>query len=93
MVRRTVSLYDAKTRLSEIIRLVRERGDSYAITYHGRAVAEIRPFSDAGPSTVEDRIAQLEAEGAIVSGRRGNRFPPPIAHVPAALDQFLEERD
>ncbi len=93
MARRTISLYDAKARLSEIIRLVRERGDSYAITYHGRAVAEIRPFSDAAPSALEDRIAELEAEGAIAPGRNRKPFPRPIAHVPTALQQFLKERD
>lgn len=93
MTRKTISLYDAKARLSEIVRLVRERGDSFAITYHGKAVAEIRPLLEEPTGTLESRIAELEADGAIIRPTRRGAFPRPIRYVPGGLERFLEERD
>ena len=87
----TYSLYDAKARLSEIVRKVRE-GQSVTITYRGKPVAEIRPIAPA-PQTFDDRIRELEERGVIVRspGRRGKLRP--IARRPGALARFLRERD
>ena len=91
---RKYSLYEAKAKLSSLIKQVRE-GESLVITVHGEPVAELRPYSAAGePQSLEDRIAELRARGMIVSGatpdRRGLR---PVKRVRGALKRFLEERD
>jgi prevent-host-death family protein len=93
-MRRTYSVYEAKARLSEIIRLVRERGESVLVSYHGRPVAEIRPIEAPQDETpVERRIRELTERGA-VSPADGRRFDAgPIVKRPGALRRFLEDRD
>ena len=89
----TYSLYEAKAKLSEIVRAVRERGRTATITYHGKPVAEIRPIEQAEENSLDARIKELRARGAIQGGRSGPfTFPPPIAKVPGALKRFLEDR-
>jgi prevent-host-death family protein len=85
------SLYDAKAKLSEIIRRVRE-GDTIAISYRGKPVAEIRPIAQRSQTT-DERFAELTRRGVIVpsAGRRGRLRP--IARRPGALKRFLRERD
>ncbi|MGQ9684660.1 MAG: type II toxin-antitoxin system Phd/YefM family antitoxin [Anaerolineae bacterium] len=56
----TVGAYEAKTRLSELLRRV-SRGESFVITHHGKAVAALVP-AEPGPSQpVEEVIAALKA--------------------------------
>jgi prevent-host-death family protein len=85
------SLYDAKAKLSEILRRVRE-GDTVTISYRGKPVAEIRQIRQK-PRTLDERIQELEERGVIVptAGRRGTLRP--IARRPGALKRFLRERD
>ena len=52
-MRRTYSLYEAKARLSAIIRQVRE-GQRVVVTLHGEPVAEIRPLAQ-GAGTIAER--------------------------------------
>jgi prevent-host-death family protein len=86
----TYSLYDAKAKLSEILRRVRE-GDTVTITYRGEPVAEVRAIGRS-PRTLEERLQDLEARGTIVrsAGRRGTLRPS--ARRPGALKRFLRER-
>lgn len=86
------SLYEAKAKLSEIIRLVRERGETFTVSYHGRPVAEIRPIP-ASEGTVEERLRELEDRG-ILEGPSAppHAFPPAIPGSPGVLDRFLEDR-
>lgn len=87
------SLYEAKAKLSEIIRRVRERGETVTLSYHGEPVAEIRPLPPAGDETAR-RLAQLEREGVVVPARRrGAELPATLARRRGALARFLEERD
>ncbi|HJS43775.1 MAG TPA: type II toxin-antitoxin system prevent-host-death family antitoxin [Gemmatimonadales bacterium] len=87
------SLYDAKAKLSEILRRVRE-GDTVTITYRGEPVAEIRRIGPK-PRTLDERIRELEARGVIVrpspARRRGTLRS--LARRPGALKRFLRERD
>ena len=85
------SLYDAKAKLSEIVRRVRE-GDTVTITYRGRPVAELRPVGQK-PDTFEERIRALEARGVIVGSGKPRGKLRPIARRPGALRRFLAERD
>ena len=89
------SLYEAKARLSSLVRQVRE-GRSIIITVHGVPAAELRPINPAHPRTVDERLAELEARRLLVPSRRspGEADAFPIGQkVRGALKRFLEERD
>ncbi len=92
------SIYDAKAQLSALVRQVRESGQTFVITVHGEPVAELRPFEPplVRKQTLEERIAELTAQGSIVPSQRKPGEPfhfPRGQHVPGALQRFLDERD
>lgn len=90
------SLYEAKARLSSLVRQVRE-GRSVIITVHGVPAAELRPIDrTVRPQTLDERLAELDERGAITPSRRtpGEDGAFPIGpRVKGALKRFLEERD
>lgn len=90
------SLYEAKARLSSLVRQVRE-GRSIIITVHGVPAAELRPIDpSARPQTLDARLAELDARGAITATRNAPTAPgafPIGPRVPGGLKRFLEERD
>jgi len=92
-MRKVYSVYEAKARLSEILRLVREKGATITITHRGQPVAEIRPLAANGEGGLEARIAQLEERGAIVGASGGGGGLRAVARRPGALQRFLSERD
>jgi prevent-host-death family protein len=90
------SLYEAKARLSALIRLVRE-GLSVTITVHGEPVAELRPYQrPEGPPSFEDRIAELTNKGELLPAAKSPDDPSvlrPGKRVPGALRRFLKDRE
>lgn len=92
-MRDTYSLYDAKAKLSAIIRRVRE-GHSVIVTVHGEPVAEIRPAESAtADEGIERRMAQLAERGVLLRPASEPGRLKPIAHTPGALARFLADRD
>jgi prevent-host-death family protein len=87
----TYSLYDAKARLSEIVRRVRE-GATITITYHGKPVAEVRPLKPKA-RTLEEHLRYLEETGQLIPARRPFAPLKPIARRPGALKRFLKDRN
>jgi prevent-host-death family protein len=94
------SIYDAKAKLSSLVRQVREAGSTFVITVHGEPVAELRPIepveTPAKSQTFEERIAELEAMGAISPSKRppGQKPHFPVGEPnPGALQRFLDERE
>ena len=83
------STYEAKSRFSEILRLVRA-GQTVLISYHGREVAEIKPVSF--PQTFQESLRRLEEEGVVLRGESSGAFQV-LAKKPGALARFLESRD
>lgn len=83
------STYDAKTRFSEVIRLVRE-GRTITVTYQGEPVAEIRPLDRA--SGTDARIAWLRSRGVLSDGSKAGKRLKPMADSPGALERFLADR-
>lgn len=89
-------LYDAKAKLSALVRQVRE-GRTIIITVHGERVAELRPYqAKPEPQTLTDRYAELRARGEIIPARLAPgeaaslRVGTPHLGV---LQRFLDERD
>jgi len=89
-MRSDYSVYEAKAKFSEIVRRVRERGETVTVSYHGRPVAEIRPIAQSDDS-IEARLDSLAERGVIVKPRGAGRFGS-IARKPGALERFLEDR-
>jgi prevent-host-death family protein len=92
-MRDTYSLYDAKAKLSAIIRRVRE-GHSVIVTVHGEPVAEIRPAESVSAGDgLERRMAQLAERGVLLRPEARHGPLKPITNAPGALARFLADRD
>lgn len=86
----TYSTYEAKAKLSEILRKVRA-GESVFISYRGKEVAEIRPIDKS--ESMEDRYRRLVDRGVVVPSRDASARLERLASRPGALERFLESRE
>lgn len=86
---RVYSTYEAKTRFSEVMRLVRE-GRSVVVTYQGEPVAEIRPLDSKGGTAA--RLEWLRSRGSVVGGSSDREAFAPLAQREGALRRFLDDR-
>lgn len=87
----TYSTYEAKSRFSEIIRLVRE-GRTARVSWRGKPVAEIRPLPPEAKSN-DEHIEELTRQGVIVPSSEPPGFLRPMARRPGALQRFLDDRN
>ena len=85
------SIYEAKARFSEVIRQVRE-GRTVTISYRGEPVAEIRSIGRRPKPTLDERLKDLERNGALVRPAIPRRTFRPVERRPGALSRFLAER-
>lgn len=85
------SVYEAKARLSAIIRRVRE-GRPVTITLHGEPVAEIRaiPEQEAG---IEKRLSRMVERGVVLPAESDPAEIPVVVRRRGALKRFLAGRD
>lgn len=86
----TYSLYEAKTQLSAIVRMVRE-GHTVTVTLHGEPAVEIRPIPPPKLS-VEEHFRDLEVRGII---QRSTVRHPKFKrgkHIPGAYARFIADR-
>jgi prevent-host-death family protein len=90
-MRDVYSLYEAKARLSAIVRQVRE-GRRVIVTVHGEPVAEIRPIT-RNTGDISKRLDALADRGILVRGGQNANRPRLVARRPGALRRFLSERD
>jgi prevent-host-death family protein len=90
MSKNSYSVYEAKAKLSEIIRKVR-RNKRIVITHHGQPVASVVPFEGERLST-KDNLRQLEEQGLISPTRASIAGIKFIESCPGALERFLDER-
>lgn len=91
---KSYSTYEAKSKFSEILRRVRERGETVLVSYHGRPVAEIRPVpEESADEPLAERVERLREAGVLAraEGPRGDLHQ--LARRPGALHRFLAERD
>lgn len=90
-MRNTYSLYEAKAKLSAIVRKVRE-GQPVIVTLNGEPVVEIRPIVGKNEG-LESRMTNLAERGVLV---RRESQPPRLKQIVrrrGALKRFLEDRD
>ena len=89
---RSYSTYEAKAKLSELLRLVRERGETITITRHGEAIAELRPVAPV-EGALDRHLRDLASRGVLI---RSPRRPPyglePGPRKRGALKRFLDDR-
>jgi len=86
------SVYEAKARLSEVIRNVKARR-RVVITERGVPVAEIIPYTGDRPESLSGRIVRLAKLGMIVTRKEPFRAAP-VSVRPGAVARFLrEDRD
>jgi len=90
-MRDTYSLYEAKTKLSEIVRKVRE-GRHVIVTLRGEPVVEMRPVPKT-KSGFEARIEELTRRGGLVPAKSKTAKIGMVVRRPGALKRFLDERD
>ncbi|MDX2194336.1 MAG: type II toxin-antitoxin system prevent-host-death family antitoxin [Gemmatimonadales bacterium] len=92
---RHVSLYDAKARLSAIVRAA-GRGERVVITVRGTPMAAIGPLPAAEPGeTLAARLDRLAADGTLQGGTRppSEAFRAPVSpRRTGALQRFLDDR-
>lgn len=87
----TYSTYEAKAKLSEILRKV-EAGGTVRISRRGEVIAEIRPLRPVR-SGLEQRIKELAERGALTATPGVRRDLRPVLSRPGALGRFLSDRN
>lgn len=92
MKRKSYSTYEAKAHFSEILRRVRERGETVIVSYHGQPVAEIRPVPAPEGDAFSARVRALEERGVVVPAR-GKGELRRVVRRSGALARFLSERE
>ena len=83
------SIYEAKARLSEIIRMVKARR-RVIISERGVPVAEVIPYTKDKSEKLADRIASLVRSGSIAPRKEPFRLNG-LANHPGAVKRFLQQ--
>ncbi len=87
------SVYETKSRLSEVLRLVKTRRE-VVITERGRPIAKIVPFDAEEEDSLDQRVEHLIAAGQLSRPTAAREEPAsPSRRAPGALQRFLAERD
>ncbi len=84
------SIYETKSRLSELLRLVKQ-GLDFIITERGTPIAKVVIYQ-AEEESFEERLKSLERRGVIIPAK-GKCSIKPIATRPGALARFLKDRN
>jgi len=90
-MRDTYTLYEAKAKLSALVRMVRE-GRPVVITVHGKPAVELRAISPQAAG-IQARMDKLAERGILVRPERPGVRPHAVERRPGALKRFLDDRD
>ena len=90
-MRDSYSLYEAKARLSALVKMVRE-GRTVVITVHGEPAVEMRRV-EPEESGLEQRVSRLRERGVVVSRKSTRVASQPMERKKGALKRFLQSRD
>jgi len=88
-VSRAYPVHEAKSKLSEILRRVKQ-GKSVTISERGRVIARVVPIER--PRDLPSRLRRMEADGVLVRRRKKVRGIRAVARKPGALRRFLRSR-
>ena len=89
-MRDTYSLYEAKAKLSAIVRQVKE-GHSVIVTLHGEPAVEIRAVA-APRKGIDARLEQMAERGVLLRAAEPRPEFKAVASRPGALKRFLADR-
>jgi prevent-host-death family protein len=87
------SIYETKSRLSEVLRQVKARRE-IVITERGKRIARIVPYEPEDEETIDERMERWMREGRVTPAQA----PPstikvaPDGKLRGALERFLSER-
>lgn len=79
-----IGIRELKAQTSEILRRVREDGDSFEITYHGRAIARVVPIAGRSAPPLADFWKEWDQLSQAIS----SAWPSDVS----AVDAIREER-
>jgi len=84
------SVFEAKTKLSELLRQVKQ-GKSIVIKQRGTPVAQLVPYQSEKELSLKDRLEFYKKQGQVRSGRV-NLDSLKRHRCPGALGRFFEDR-
>ena len=88
---KSYSVYETKSKLSEILRLVKS-GKEVIVNERGTPIAKILPFKEE--SSLEHRFQEMVQCGKIQAAERNRNLNSPLKKKdPSVLKRFLKERD
>ncbi len=85
----TYSIYEAKAKISEIIRLVKSRRN-VIITERGVPVARVIPYRQSKVESLESRIERLKSLGTVLAAKE-DFDPMPVVRLAGAVGRFLDQ--
>lgn len=80
----TVGVRELKQETSKILRRVREKGETIAITYHGEVVARLVPV--APPKPTDEEIAAILTNLEALSAEISAKWPEGVSALDAIND-------
>jgi prevent-host-death family protein len=86
---RSYSVYEAKAKLSELLRQVK-KGKHLVVTERGIPIAKVVPYAE--DESISDRIDDLKSAGMIGEAKGGWKNLKGVSR-PGGLNRFLESRD
>ncbi|MEO8192847.1 MAG: type II toxin-antitoxin system prevent-host-death family antitoxin [Gemmatimonadales bacterium] len=89
-MRDTYSLYEAKAKVSAIIRMVRD-GRRVVVTVHGEPIVELKPIAPHSDG-IKARMDELADRGILLRPQSRRALPRPVTRRPGALKRFLRDR-
>lgn len=78
-----IGVRELKEKASEIIRRVREHGESFDVTYRGKVVATIAPSGGGGRRSFEEVWADMDE----LAEEIGKKWPRDVSAVQAVREQ------
>ncbi len=83
----TIGIRELKEQASEVFRRVRENGEVFEVTYHGRPIARLVPVTQGNPeATASDFWARWDRLATEI----GARWPEGVSAVDAVREQRRE---
>lgn len=87
------SIYEAKAKLSEIIRRVKNRR-AVTITDRGEPVARVVPIDSGSNQSLESRLKELKSKGVLNVAEKPPSSIGALKRLPGAVNRFLSnDRD